>query len=72
MLSFYELQLVLFVSACVLWLLVDHLIAKRSAHGAADDHALRGSSAARARLTRQYLLVYGIVMGAHRSCAHPR
>lgn len=63
--SFYELQLVYFASACLLWLLVDHFLAKRKQKAAGErDGLLSNSSNARWRLARQYLTVYGIVMGA--------
>ncbi|GJE85334.1 molybdate-anion transporter [Phanerochaete sordida] len=65
MLSFYELQLVYFAAACALWLLVDHLLAKRNQNASAErESLLNNSSSARWRLARSYLIVYGIVMGA--------
>ncbi|KAF8434738.1 hypothetical protein L210DRAFT_3410085 [Boletus edulis BED1] len=74
MTSFYELQLILLVSSCLVFLLLERYAASRkraAATSAKDSHADRlenGGSIvpvnALAKLTRQYLLVYAIVMGA--------
>ncbi|KAH7887149.1 hypothetical protein F5I97DRAFT_1109915 [Phlebopus sp. FC_14] len=72
MFAFYELQLILLVSSCLSFLLLDHHVSSRKRAAAAKDrHADRledGGSTTPANavvtLTRQYLVVYAIVMGA--------
>lgn len=71
--AFYELQLILLVSSCLVFLLLERLASSRkraAAASAKDYHADRlenGGNAipvnALAKLTQQYLLVYAIVMG---------
>lgn len=73
MVAFYELQLILLISSCLVFLLLEHHASSRKRAAAAtarDYHADRlenGRSIvpvnALAQLTRQYLLVYAIVMG---------
>lgn len=73
MVAFYELQLILLVSSCLVFLLLERhtSIRKRAAAAIAKDfHAdslENGGSTvpvnALAKLTQQYLLVYAIVMG---------
>ena len=59
---FYELQLILFAVACLIWLLLDRQLSSKrpSEHGAS---ASGGTFAAMSRLAKQYLIVYAIVMG---------
>ncbi|KAF8552365.1 DUF791-domain-containing protein [Imleria badia] len=74
MVAFYELQLILLVSSCLVFLLLEHLTSswKRAAAASAKDHHAdrleNGGNTipvnALARLTQQYLLVYAVVMGA--------
>ncbi|KAK7685555.1 hypothetical protein QCA50_011422 [Cerrena zonata] len=55
---FYELQLILFSSVCLVWLLFDRqLSGKRPSEHSAPAITM-------ARLAKQYLIVYAIVMGA--------
>ena len=61
MATFYELQLAVFVLACAVWLLVDHQLSKARK---SKETVASGASQAVWRLTRQYLVVYAIVMGA--------
>lgn len=71
MVAFYELQLILLVISCLVFLLLEHHASSRKRAATAKDyHADRlenGRSTvpvnALAQLTRQYLLVYAIVMG---------
>ena len=58
--SFYELQLIIFIVACAVWLFIDQQLSKsrNPREGLAS-----GVSQAVWRLTRQYLIVYAIVMG---------
>ena len=73
MVVFYELQLILLVSSCLVFLLLEHHASSRkraAAASAKDYHADRLETGgntipvnALASLTRQYLLVYAIVMG---------
>lgn len=54
---FYELQLILFSSVCLVWLLFDRqLSSKRPSEHSAPAITM-------ARLAKQYLIVYAIVMG---------
>ncbi|KZT07017.1 DUF791-domain-containing protein [Laetiporus sulphureus 93-53] len=73
--SFYELQLICLVSFCLVSLLVERHLSKRRANPKAeleeeDGHhvtstaATSGSGHVLSTLTRQYLIVYAIVMGA--------
>ncbi|KAF8882420.1 hypothetical protein BD779DRAFT_1444836 [Infundibulicybe gibba] len=69
--SFYEFQLILLTGLCVCSLLVDHHVSKSRRKGQQRDTAesrlengKQGGSSALASLTRQYLVVYAIVMGA--------
>ncbi|KAI6029875.1 hypothetical protein PISMIDRAFT_680734 [Pisolithus microcarpus 441] len=71
MLGFYELQLVILISACLLFLLVERHVSTRKRMTAKDhdpDRLENGGSItpvnALATLTRRYLVVYAIVMGA--------
>lgn len=73
MVAFYELQLILLVSSCLVFLVLERHASSRKRAAAAtakDYHADRlengGCTApvnALAKLSRQYLLVYAIVMG---------
>lgn len=65
MLPFYETQLILFVAVCAVSLLADRYLSKPKGPPG-EEHASRGSSHSRALLTRQYLVVYGLVMGVDR------
>lgn len=72
MLGFYELQLIILISACLLFLLVERHVStrKRTAafKGHDPDNLENGGTTtpvnALATLTRRYLVVYAIVMGA--------
>ncbi|KAI6097186.1 hypothetical protein F5141DRAFT_1149880 [Pisolithus sp. B1] len=71
MLGFYELQLIILISACLLFLLVERHVSTRKRTTAKDhdpDRLENGGSTtpvnALATLTRRYLVVYAIVMGA--------
>lgn len=66
--GFYEQQLVVLTSFCLLSLLIDRHVTRRKANKAADDSLEQGipansESKSLATLTRQYLVVYGVVMG---------
>lgn len=69
--TFYELQLILLVSSCLVFLLLERYASSRKRAAAAKDyhadHLENGGStvpvSALAKLTKQYLLVYAIVMG---------
>lgn len=73
MVAFYELQLILLVTSCLVFLLLERHASSRKRAAAAsgrDYHADRlengGNTVpvnALTKLTRQYLLVYAIVMG---------
>lgn len=62
--EFYELHLIVLSIICLLSLLADRYTKKR--HRDLGDERLLGSSSGSslATLTRQYLVVYGIVMGS--------
>ncbi|KAK0480719.1 hypothetical protein IW261DRAFT_1419071 [Armillaria novae-zelandiae] len=67
--GFYEQQLVVLTSFCLLSLLIDRHVTRRKSIKAADDSLEQGipatsESKSLATLTRQYLVVYGVVMGA--------
>ncbi|KAI6006157.1 hypothetical protein EDC04DRAFT_989919 [Pisolithus marmoratus] len=71
MLGFYEAQLIILVSACLLFLLVERHASSRRRTAAKDhdpDKLENGGSTtpvnALATLTKRYLVVYAIVMGA--------
>lgn len=71
MVGFYELQLLILVSACLFCLLVDRYASSTRRAPAKDhdpDRLENGGSTtpvnALATLTRRYLVVYAIVMGA--------
>ncbi|KAF9234451.1 hypothetical protein BU15DRAFT_89981 [Melanogaster broomeanus] len=74
MVTFYELQLVLLVTSCLVFLLLERHASSRKRAAAAEtkeyhiDRLENGGSTvpvnALATLTRQYLVVYAIVMGA--------
>jgi len=58
--TFYELQLIIFVGVCAIWLLIDNRLSKSRS----PRESISGAGQAVWRLTRQYLIVYAIVMGA--------
>ncbi|KAG7448548.1 DUF791-domain-containing protein [Guyanagaster necrorhizus] len=71
--QFYELQLIVLTSFCALTLLIDRHVTRRKSVklSMVVDHCLEqgvpaanGESKSLETLTRQYLVVYGIVMGA--------
>ncbi|KAJ2916535.1 hypothetical protein MD484_g3883, partial [Candolleomyces efflorescens] len=66
--DFYELQLIILAIVCCIGLLVDRQLSRASkAKETADDrleNGRQGSATAAAALSRKYLLVYAIVMGA--------
>ncbi|KAH9939939.1 hypothetical protein B0H21DRAFT_586566 [Amylocystis lapponica] len=71
MLSFYELQLIYLVAFCLLFLLVERHISRRKKEVVTLQNGelaapvpSGGTGSVLAKLTRQYLTVYGIVMGA--------
>lgn len=74
MVAFYELQLILLVSSCLVFLFLERHASsrKRAAATTAKDYYVEriengGSTVpvnALAKLTQQYLLVYAVVMGA--------
>lgn len=57
--TFYELQLIIFVGVCAIWLLIDNRLSKSRS----PRESISGAGQAVWRLTRQYLIVYAIVMG---------
>ena len=59
--TFYETQLIIFIVACALWLFVDNRISKKRNNS--NDFATGVTEQDRSKLTRQYLLVFAIVMG---------
>ncbi|OBZ67712.1 Molybdate-anion transporter, partial [Grifola frondosa] len=61
MLPFYELQLAFLASFCVLFLLVERRLSRKSRSQNADASTV--PSGVVSTLTRQYLIVYAIVMG---------
>ena len=73
MTAFYELQLILLTSSCLVFLFLEHYASSRkraAAASAKDYHAdclENGGNTvpvnALSKLTRKYLLVYAIVMG---------
>ena len=62
---FYETQLAIFTVVCILWLIVDNRINKKARD---SEHAPTFSETSRSALTRQYLIVFAIVMGM---CCRP-
>jgi len=68
MLSYYQSQSAILVAICILWLLAQHLLSRKASSqslgGDARPSLAGDTSQALAKLTRQYLLVYAIVMGA--------
>ncbi|KAI0918321.1 hypothetical protein AcW1_009765 [Taiwanofungus camphoratus] len=68
--AFYELQLIYFTTFCVVFLLVERQLSSRKQSKipngdlAAPAAASSGSGNVLSKLTRQYLIVYAIVMGA--------
>ena len=60
---FYETQLAIFIGVCILWLFVDNRINKKARE---SEHAPTFSETSRSALTRQYLIVFAIVMGMQR------
>ncbi|KAH7909156.1 hypothetical protein BJ138DRAFT_1155970 [Hygrophoropsis aurantiaca] len=71
MVAFYELQLILLVSACLVFLFIERHVSQKRTAAAKEQHSadrLENGSVAPlsslATLTRQYLVVYAIVMGA--------
>ncbi|PCH34970.1 DUF791-domain-containing protein [Wolfiporia cocos MD-104 SS10] len=69
-LSFYELQLICLIAFCLFFLLVERQLSRgRQSNVKAPQHGERDTSPAAggsvlSKLTRQYLTVYAIVMGA--------
>ncbi|KAH8106346.1 hypothetical protein BXZ70DRAFT_1004605 [Cristinia sonorae] len=59
--TFYEQQLLILVVACVIWLVVDNRLSRASTQ---KEHVTQALAQSVWRLTRQYLVVYAIVMGA--------
>ncbi|KAG1763695.1 hypothetical protein EDD22DRAFT_1042779 [Suillus occidentalis] len=72
MVGFYELQLILLVSLCLIFLLLERHVSRRKESKEKDLHSAErlengeptASHNSLATLTRQYLIVYAIVMGA--------
>ena len=60
--AFYELQLIILVVACAIWLLIDNQLSKARSP---REKFSGGTAQAVWRLTRQYLVVYAIVMGEY-------
>jgi MFS transporter, MFS domain-containing protein family, molybdate-anion transporter len=60
--EFYELHLILLSIFCLLSLLADRYAKTRQT--SVDERPGSGNSSSLATLTRQYLVVYGIVMGS--------
>lgn len=73
MVGFYELQLILLVSLCLIFLLLERHVSRRKELKEKDLHSAErlengeptASHNSVAALTRQYLIVYAIVMGMH-------
>jgi MFS transporter, MFS domain-containing protein family, molybdate-anion transporter len=67
MVQFYELNLVLLVAFCLISLLLERHASGRKPLTKSFDHAEEGKAVSvpngLASLTRQYLIVYAIVMG---------
>ena len=61
--EFYELHLIILSIICLLSLLADRYTKAKRKPGDVVDKQLLGGSNSLATLTRQYLVVYGIVMG---------
>lgn len=72
--AFYELQLIYFTTFCVVFLLVERQLSSRKQSKipngdlAAPAAASSGSGNVLSKLTRQYLIVYAIVMGESQIC----
>ncbi|KAI0786498.1 hypothetical protein C8Q75DRAFT_772009 [Abortiporus biennis] len=62
---FYQQQLIILLGVCAVWLLVDRKLRSKREANKPSQHGLSATAASTvSRLTRQYLLVFAIVMGA--------
>jgi hypothetical protein len=75
MVGFYELQLIVLVSLCLIFILLERHVSRRKESKEKDLHTAErlengeptASHNSLATLTRQYLIVYAIVMGMYHS-----